>query len=65
MSKIRITYTKSVIGYSRDQKETVYSLGLHKLNQSVIKPDNPSVRGMVFKVRHLVRVEEVSGEVTE
>lgn len=65
MSKLRITYAKSMIGYSRDQKETIYSLGLRKLNQSVIKPDNPSVRGMVFKVRHLVKVEEVSDEVAE
>jgi large subunit ribosomal protein L30 len=65
MSKLRITYSKSIIGYSKDQKETVTSLGLRKLNHSVIKPDNPSVRGMIFKVRHLVSVEEVSDEVTE
>lgn len=65
MSKLRITYTKSVIGYAKDQKETVASLGLHKLNHSVIKPDNQAVRGMIFKVKHLVSVEEVSDEVTE
>jgi large subunit ribosomal protein L30 len=65
MSKLRITYSKSVIGYSKDQKETVASLGLRKLNHSVIKADNPSVRGMIFKVKHLVSVEEVSDEVTE
>ncbi len=62
MRKLRITYAKSMIGYSRDQKETMFSLGLRRLNQTVIKPDNPSVRGMLFKVRHLVRVEEVEGE---
>lgn len=62
MSKLRITYRKSIIGYSRDQRGTLYALGLRKLNQSVIKPDNPSVRGMVFKIRHLVHVEEVNGE---
>ncbi|MBX0326876.1 50S ribosomal protein L30 [Oscillochloris sp. ZM17-4] len=65
MSKLKITYSKSVIGYAKDQKETVASLGLHKLKHSVIKPDNPSIRGMIFKVKHLVSVEEVSDEVTE
>ncbi|NTW00903.1 MAG: 50S ribosomal protein L30 [Oscillochloris sp.] len=65
MSKLKITYTKSVIGYTKDQKETVASLGLRKLHHSVIKPDNSSVRGMIFKVKHLVSVEEVSDEVTE
>lgn len=64
MSRLRITYKKSVIGYSRDQKETIASLGLRKLHHSVIKPDNPSIRGMIFKVKHLVTVEEVSDEVT-
>jgi len=65
MSKLKITYTKSVIGYAKDQKETVLSLGLRKLNHSVIKSDNPAIRGMIFKVKHLVSVEEVSDEVTE
>jgi large subunit ribosomal protein L30 len=64
MSKLKITYKKSVIGYARDQKETIASLGLRKLHHSVIKPDNPSIRGMSFKIKHLVAVEEVSDEVT-
>ena len=64
MSKLRITYSKSVIGYSKDQKETVASLGLRKLNHSVIKSDTPSIRGMICMVKHLVSVEEVSDEVT-
>jgi large subunit ribosomal protein L30 len=64
MSKLRITYKKSAIGYSKDQKNTILSLGLRKLNQVVIKEDSPTVRGMVFKVQHLVTVEEVSDEVT-
>jgi len=64
VSKLKITYKKSTIGYAKDQKETVYSLGLRKLGQSVIKPDNPAIRGMIFKVQHLVIVEEVSDEVT-
>jgi large subunit ribosomal protein L30 len=64
VSKLKITYKKSMIGYAKDQKETVLSLGLRKLGHSVIKPDNPSIRGMIFKVQHLVTVEEVSDEVT-
>ncbi|MCS6883094.1 MAG: 50S ribosomal protein L30 [Oscillochloridaceae bacterium] len=63
MSKLRITYRKSAIGYAQDQKDTIRSLGLRKLGQSVIKPDNPSIRGMLFKVRHLVEVEELPDEV--
>lgn len=59
MSKLRITYKKSMIGHKRDQKETMRALGFRKLHQTVIKPDNPAVRGMVFKVRHLVEVEEI------
>ncbi len=62
MSKLRITYKKSMIGYSRDQKDTIRALGLRRLNQSVIKPDNPSVRGMVNKVIHMVVVEELTDE---
>ncbi len=54
---LRIKLVKSPIGYSRDQKETVRSLGLRRMNQQVELPDSPSVRGMTFKVRHLVQVE--------
>jgi large subunit ribosomal protein L30 len=64
MGKLRITYKKSTIGYSKDQKETVKSLGLTKLGKSVVHADNPSIRGMIFKVRHLVEVEQVGDEVT-
>lgn len=60
MSSLRITYKKSIIGYSHDQKATVRSLGLRKLNQVVVHPDSPSLRGMLFKVRHLVTFEEVA-----
>ena len=63
MGKLRITYTKSTIGYSEDQKRTVRSLGLRKINQSVVQPDNQAIRGMVFKVQHLVMVEEIGDEV--
>ena len=65
MAAIRVTYRKSAIGYAHDQKATIRSLGLRRLNQTVTLPDNPSVRGMCFKVRHLVKVEdgaEAAGE---
>ncbi|HWQ11877.1 MAG TPA: 50S ribosomal protein L30 [Roseiflexaceae bacterium] len=64
MAKLRITYTKSGIGYSQDQKDTIRSLGLRKLNSTVIQEDTPAIRGMVFKVRHLVRVEELADDAT-
>jgi large subunit ribosomal protein L30 len=58
VSRLRITYVKSTIGYARDQGETVRALGLRRLNQVVEHEDSPSLRGMLRKVRHLVRVEE-------
>ena len=57
--KIRVTLVKSPIGYSKDQKRTVVALGLNKLNSSNELPDNSAVRGMIFKIKHLVRVEEI------
>lgn len=59
---LRITYFRSAIGYSKDQKETVRALGFRRLNQTIERPDNPSVRGMVNKVRHLVRIEGEDGK---
>lgn len=58
---MRITWVKSAIGYAQDQKETLRSLGLRRLQQTVEKEDTPAIRGMVAKVKHLVKVE-VSGE---
>ena len=59
--KVRVTYTKSAIGYKKDQKGTIEALGLKKLNQTVEHPDTPQLRGMVHKVRHLVTVQEPAG----
>jgi large subunit ribosomal protein L30 len=56
--QLRITWVKSSIGYSQDQKATIRALGFRRLGQSVVQPDSPSIRGMVRKVRHLVEVEE-------
>lgn len=59
MIKLSITWTKSDIGYARDQRATLRSLGLRRLNQTVKHDNCPSIRGMVFKVKHLVKVQEV------
>jgi len=58
--KLRITWIKSAIGYNKSQKRTLDTLGFHRLNQSVIHNDSMSLRGMINKVRHLVKVEEAS-----
>ena len=55
---IKIQYYKSIIGYSKKQKQIVKSLGITKLNQTVERPDNPSSRGVVAKVPHLLRIVE-------
>jgi len=55
---IKIQYYRSSIGYSSKQKQVVKSLGITKLNQTVERPDTPSVRGMVEKVPHLLRIIE-------
>lgn len=56
---LRITLVRSTIGRPADQGRTVTSLGLRKLHSTVERPDNPSIRGMVAKIHHLVKVEEV------
>ena len=61
MSKLKVTQRRSVIDRPKDQKDTVRRLGLHRINDSVVKEDRPDVRGMIAKVRHLVDVEEVDG----
>ena len=58
-SKLRITWVKSAIGFEKSQRRTVRSLGLKKLNNTVVVNDTPQVRGMINKVSHLLRVEEV------
>lgn len=57
--QLQITLRRSLIGRPEDQKITVRTLGLRKLHQSVTHQDNPAIRGMIFKVNHLVEVEEV------
>lgn len=59
MAKLKITLVKSVIGSTERQRKTVETLGLGKVNSSVIQSDTPDIRGKVKKVEHLVSVEEI------
>ena len=58
-NKLSVTWKVSGIGYKRDQRRTIEALGLRKLHQTVVHDDTPSIRGMLFKVKHLVEVNEV------
>ncbi len=62
MTDLCITWVKSGIGYKEDQKRTLKALGFRRLNQSVIHNDSASIRGMINKVRHLVKVEVSADE---
>ena len=59
MAKIKITQTRSRIGSTKRQKSTLDALGLRKLNRTVEHENTPQVQGMIKKVLHLVKVEEV------
>ncbi len=65
MTKVRVKWVKSAIGYSNDQKATIRALGFRKLQQTVEHEDHPSIRGMIRKVNHLVQVEETVGGSSE
>ena len=58
--RLRITQVRSGVGRPEPHRRTLRALGLRKHQSSVIQQDNPAIRGMVFQVRHLVRVEEVA-----
>ena len=60
MTKLRIKWIKSDIGFAKEQKRTLRALGFHRLNETVEQEDSPSVRGMIAKVSHLVKVEVVN-----
>jgi large subunit ribosomal protein L30 len=59
MAQLRVTQVKSKIGGTSAQRDSLRSLGLRKIGQTVVKPDRPEFRGMIQAVRHLVKVEEV------
>ena len=55
--RLRIQLVRSVIGYSADQREAVKALGLRRIRHTVVRDDTPAVRGLIFKVKHLIEVE--------
>ena len=60
MSKqLKIRQIRSAIRRQQVQKSTIRALGIRRLHQEVVLPDNPQIRGMIFRVQHLVTVEEV------
>ena len=61
MAKLQITLVRSLIGRPETHRTTVNTLGLRKMNQTVVHNDNPAIRGMVNQVSHLVKVEEIEG----
>ncbi|MDQ3886006.1 MAG: 50S ribosomal protein L30 [Actinomycetota bacterium] len=62
MTRLRVTQVRSTIGSKRNHRETMRSLGLRRIGQSVERADNPQVRGMIATVRHLVTVTQVPNE---
>jgi len=56
---LKITQIRSGIGLARDQRRTVRALGIKRMHDTVIQADTPVIRGMIFKVKHLVKVEEI------
>ena len=59
MSKIKVIQTKSIIDRPKDQKKTIKALGLGRPNWEIVHNDTPQIRGMIRKVTHLVKVEEI------
>lgn len=59
MAQLRVTQVRSGIGRKPNQRATLRALGLKRINDVVVKQDRPEIRGMIFTVSHLVRVEEV------
>lgn len=59
MAQVKVILTRSLIGRPEDQRATVKALGLKKTNSQVVKEVTPQIQGMLHKVRHLVKVEEV------
>ena len=57
--KLKVTLKRSVIGSTKEQRDTVIGLGLRKINHSRTLENTPAVRGMIKKVLHLIQVEEV------
>jgi large subunit ribosomal protein L30 len=59
MARLKVTQVRSLIGSKQNQRDTLRTLGLKRINDTVVKEDRPEIRGMIHTVNHLVRVEEV------
>ncbi len=59
MARLKVTQVRSGIGRKQNQRDSLRSLGLKRINDVVVKEDRPEIRGMIFTVSHLVSVEEV------
>jgi large subunit ribosomal protein L30 len=55
---LRVTWVRSSIGYPKDQKATIKAIGFHRLNQTLELADSPQLRGQIFKVKHMLKIEE-------
>lgn len=62
MPQLEITLKRSPIGYEKSQGLTAKALGLNKRGSTVVRPDNAAIRGMVFKISHLLEVKEIGDE---
>ncbi|MBV6425686.1 MAG: 50S ribosomal protein L30 [Haliscomenobacter sp.] len=60
MAKVKITQVRSIIDRPKRQKDTIKALGLRRISHSVVKEVTPQIKGMIAKVNHLIRVEEVA-----
>ena len=58
-TQLKITQRRSVIGRPTTHKRTAKALGLRRINHTVVHEDSPSVRGMIFQIKHLIEVEEI------
>ncbi len=59
--QLKITLVRSKYGWSKKQRATLAGLGLRRIRHTVTRPDNPCIRGMIEKVKHLIKVEEIDG----
>ena len=59
MGQLKVTYVRSVIGFNKKQAKVLEALGLTKLGTTKIFPNNDCIKGSLFKVKHLVKVEEI------
>ncbi len=59
---LKVTLVRSPIGYTQDQRATAIALGLRKMHQTAVHKDTPQIRGMIHKITHMLKVEEVDSD---